>query len=101
MGIVSSIQKQVVSRSAVKVGGVGGEAPLPFFLNNKKNKMLLDIFFLQNFKSSQIYMKDAEFAESRERSSFRIFSICIFKVIVLSMDGIVHTGGIVHRWNFP
>ena len=52
----------------------GGEAPhkKKIFFKMFKKKMFLDNFF-QNFKNSDMYMKDAECAETNEKLVFQFF----------------------------
>ena len=49
-----------------------------FFFKNVRT-----FFFNFFFKSDQIYMKDPESAESKEKSNFRFWPISIFRVMVI------------------
>ena len=58
------------------VGGEGGKAPNNFSLAKWINSWTF--FFFQNFKSVHIYMKDAEFAETNDKSIFRFLILEIW-----------------------
>ena len=77
MRLGSSIQKHAESRGTAPVGGVGAKPPTMFF--SQIGKMFFDKTN-QNFKSGHIHMKDAECAETNEKSISRILFIVIWSI---------------------